>query len=180
MAERILPAADLSEQITVAGSGRDSADDLRLMLNGAVTIGTLDGNTARICQQVGRENLFLFGLRAHQVEARWREDYDPMTYVKDDPSLRAVIDWMKKGIGGERFDELLYSLFRGERTPADPGLCAADFGGYVRAQEEVSEAYGDRMGFAKRMLVHIAKAGSFSAIHAVQAYADVVWQVRRP
>ncbi len=180
LAERILPAADLSEQITVAGSGRDSADDLRLMLNGAVTIGTLDGNTARICQQVGRENLFLFGLRAHQVEARWREGYDPMTYVKDDPSLRAVIDWMKKGIGGERFDELLYSLFRGERTPADPGLCAADFGGYVRAQEEVSEAYGDRMGFAKRMLVHIAKAGSFSATHAVQAYADVVWQVRRP
>jgi starch phosphorylase len=119
--------------------------------------------------------MFLFGLHADEVEDLWRRGYDPMTYVSRNSDLKAVIDLLMNGIGGERFDDILYALLRGGYGPADAYLSMADFADYVRAQSDVSAAYGDRLGFAGKSLVNIAKAGIFSADRAVKEYADNIW-----
>ncbi len=175
LAEIIIPAADISEQISVAGKEASGTGNMKLMINGAVTIGTLDGANVEIHEQVGDENMFLFGLHADEVEDLWRRGYDPMEYVSCNPDLKAVIDLLMNGIGGERFDDILYALLRGGYGPADAYLSMADFADYVRAQNDVSAAYGDRIGFAKKSLVNIAKAGIFSADRAVKEYADNIW-----
>ena len=175
LAEIIIPAADISEQISVAGKEASGTGNMKLMINGAVTLGTLDGANVEIHEQVGDENMFLFGLHADEVEDLWRCGYDPMTYVSRNSDLKAVIDLLMNGIGGERFDDILYALLRGGYGPADAYLSMADFADYVRAQNDVSVAYGDRLGFAKKSLVNIAKAGIFSADRAVKEYADNIW-----
>ena len=123
--------------------------------------------------------MFLFGLKAHEVEALWHSGYDPMAYVMADPSLKAVVDMLMNGINGERFDDIVYSLLRGGYGPADAYMAFADFGDYVRAQKDISVAYGYRREFAKKSLVNIAKAGIFSADRAVKEYADNIWYLNK-
>ena len=175
LAEIIIPSADLSEQISIAGKEASGTGNMKLMINGALTIGTLDGANVEIFEQVGADNMFLFGLKAHEVEALWREGYNPMVYVNNNPALKAVIDLLTEGIGGERFDDIVYALLRGNYGPADAYMSFADFADYVRAQNDVTVAYADRRGFAEKSLVNIAKAGIFSADRAVKEYADNIW-----
>jgi starch phosphorylase len=130
-------------------------------------------------EQVGEENMFLFGLKAHEVEALWRRGYNPMDHVVADPRLKAVLDLLMNGINGERFDDIVYSLISGGYGPADAYMTFADFGDYVRAQKDVSTAYADRRGFARKSLVNIAKAGIFSADRAVKEYADNIWYLNK-
>ncbi len=175
LAEIIIPAADISEQISIAGKEASGTGNMKLMINGAVTLGTLDGANVEIYEQVGNENMFLFGLHADEVEALWRKGYNPMDYINRNLDLKAVIDLLMNGIGGERFDDILYSLLRGGYGPADAYMSMADFADYVRTQQDVSTAYTDRIGFAKKSLHNIAKAGIFSADRAVKEYADNIW-----
>ncbi len=179
LAEIIIPAADISEQISIAGKEASGTGNMKLMINGAVTLGTLDGANVEIFEQVGENNMFLFGLKAHEVEDLWRRGYNPMDYVSRDPDLKAVLDLLMNGINGERFDDIVYSLLRGGYGPADAYMSFADFGDYVRAQKDVSAAYGDRRGFPKKSLVNIAKAGIFSADRAVKEYADNIWYLNK-
>jgi starch phosphorylase len=179
LAEIIIPAADISEQISIAGKEASGTGNMKLMINGAVTLGTLDGANVEIFEQVGENNMFLFGLKAHEVEELWKRGYDPMSYVMANPELKAVVDMLMNGINGERFDDIVYSLLRGGYGPADAYMTFADFGDYVRAQNDISSAYTNRVEFAKKSLVNIAKAGIFSADRAVKEYADNIWYLQK-
>ena len=177
LAEKIIPAADISEQISVAGKEASGTGNMKLMINGAVTLGTLDGANVEIHGAVGDDNMFLFGMTADEVEALWRRGYNPMEFINRDPALKSVMDMLMNGINGNRFDDIVCSLIRPGYGPADAYMSMADFSDYVRAQNDVSAAYTDRERFAKMALVNIAKAGIFSADRAVGEYADRIWRI---
>ena len=178
LAEIIIPAAEISEQISVAGKEASGTGNMKLMINGAVTLGTLDGANVEIHEQVGDENIVLFGLKTEEVNELWRSGYNPLDYVRNDPELKAVMDLLMGGIGGMHFDDIVRSLNTNHRGPADPYMCLADFHDYVRAQRDVSAIYGDKTRFTKMSLVNIAKAGFFSADRAVEEYGRNIWNIK--
>ncbi|MBQ6431342.1 MAG: glycogen/starch/alpha-glucan phosphorylase [Oscillospiraceae bacterium] len=176
LAEIIIPAADISEQISVAGKEASGTGNMKLMINGAVTIGTLDGANVEIHEQVGDDNIFLFGMKAHEVEALWQRGYDPHEFMT--PELQSVITMLTSGILGQRFDDLAASLLTNRFGTADPYMTVADFKDYARAQRAVSETYPDAQKFTNMSLVNIAKAGIFSSDRAVEEYAENIWYLK--
>ena len=176
LAEIIIPAADISEQISVAGKEASGTGNMKLMINGAVTLGTLDGANVEICQQVGEENMFLFGLHAEQVEALWRSGYDPRAYLT--PGLQRVFDLMCSGaLGGKKFDDIVASLTSNRFGTADGYMTVADFESYCQAQQKVGATWRDARKFGNMSLVNIAKAGIFSSDRAVEQYAEEIWNL---
>lgn len=175
LAELIIPAADLSEQISIAGKEASGTGNMKLMINGAVTIGTLDGANVEIHEQVGDENMFLFGMKAHEVEALWQRGYDPRQFMT--PELHQVLEMLTSGALGQHFNDLLDSLLTYRFGPADAYMTIADFQDYARAQQDVSIAYQDQRRFTNMSLVNIAKAGIFSADRSVKEYADEIWHL---
>ena len=175
LAEIIIPAADISEQISVAGKEASGTGNMKLMINGAVTIGTLDGANVEIHEQVGDDNIFLFGMKAHEVEALWQRGYDPNEFLSDE--LREVLDMLTSGILGQRFDDLVDSLLTKRFGVADAYMTVADFADYARAQKLVSETYLDQKKFARMSLVNIAKAGIFSSDRSVREYVEKIWDL---
>ncbi|MBQ7872165.1 MAG: glycogen/starch/alpha-glucan phosphorylase [Oscillospiraceae bacterium] len=176
LAEIIIPAADISEQISVAGKEASGTGCMKLMLNGAVTIGTLDGANVEIHEQVGDDNIFLFGLKAHEVEELWQRGYDPNQFLSAE--LREVLDMLTSGVLGQRFDDLVACLLTNRFGTADPYMTVADFADYARAQRVVAETYQDTRRFGEMSLVNIAKAGIFSADRAVGEYVDNIWHLK--
>ena len=175
LAEIIIPAADISEQISVAGKEASGTGNMKLMINGAVTIGTLDGANVEIHEQVGDDNIVLFGMKAHEVDELWQRGYDPNEFLTDD--LREVLDMLTSGILGQRFDDLVDSLLTKRFGVADAYMTIADFKDYARAQRLVSEIYLDQKKFAHMSLVNVAKAGIFSSDRAVKEYAEKIWDL---
>ena len=175
LAEIIIPAADISEQISVAGKEASGTGNMKLMMNGAVTIGTLDGANVEIHEQVGDDNIFLFGMKAHEVEALWQRGYDPNEFLT--PELREVLDMLTSGVLGQRFDDLVDSLLTKRFGVADAYMTIADFADYARAQRVVSETYLDQKKFAHMGLVNIANAGIFSSDRSVKEYAEKIWDL---
>ena len=176
LAEIIIPAADISEQISVAGKEASGTGNMKLMINGAVTIGTLDGANVEIHEQVGDDNIFLFGMKAHEVEALWQRGYDPLEFMT--PELQSVITMLTSGVLGQRFDDLAASLLTSRFGTADPYMTVADFKDYTRAQKVVSETYPNTQKFTNMSLVNIAKAGIFSSDRAVEEYAQNIWRLK--
>ncbi len=148
---------------------------MKFMINGAVTLGTLDGANVEIHQQVGDENMFLFGMHADQVEDLWRRGYDPNAFLSD--SLRRVLQMLTSGELGQRFDDLVASLTTNRFGVADAYMTIADFNDYARAQQDVARVYADRDRFNRMSLVNIAKSGIFSADRSVQEYVDNIWKL---
>ncbi len=175
LAEKIIPAADISEQISIAGKEASGTGNMKLMINGAVTIGTLDGANVEICEQVGEENMFLFGLHADEVEKLWRDGYHPQAYVDRNPELQRVLKMLTDDSLGSGFEDIRASLLTGNYGTADAYMTLADFEDYARAQELVNRTYPDRMKFGNMSLVNIARAGIFSADRAVREYAENIW-----
>lgn len=175
LAEIIIPAADLSEQISIAGKEASGTSNMKFMINGAVTIGTLDGANVEIHEQVGDENMFLFGMKAHEVEELWRRGYNPNDFCSDE--LRGVLDILTSGILGQRFDDIVLSLLTNRFGTADAYMTMADFNDYKRAQQEASEAFLDTLRFRRMSLVNIAKSGIFSADRSVTEYAQKIWHL---
>ncbi len=178
LAEIIIPAAEISEQISIAGKEASGTGNMKLMINGAVTLGTLDGANVEIHEQVGDDNIVLFGLKTPEVNELWQRGYNPLDYVRNDPELKAVMDMLMGGIAGMHFDDIVRSLTTNHKGPADPYMCLADFHDYVRAQRDVSEIYSVKTRFTKMSLVNIAKAGFFSADRAVEEYARNIWHLK--
>lgn len=176
LAEIIIPAADISEQISVAGKEASGTGNMKLMINGAVTIGTLDGANVEIHEQVGDENMFLFGMKAHEVEELWQRGYQPSAFVSGE--LWQVLNMLTSGELGRRFDDIADSLLTNRFGVADGYMTLADFSDYARAQREVSTAYLDQRRFGNMSLVNIAKAGVFSADRAVLEYANQIWHLK--
>ncbi|MBR3837592.1 MAG: glycogen/starch/alpha-glucan phosphorylase [Clostridia bacterium] len=178
LAEIIIPAAEISQQISIAGKEASGTGNMKLMINGAVTLGTLDGANVEICEQVGKENMFLFGMNVDEVNALWERGYHPEDFVAADPELKAVLDMLTSGILGKRFDAVAASLLTDRFGVADQYMALADFADYARAQKEVGKTWLDSDRFTKMSLVNIAKAGIFSADRAVLEYADNIWKMR--
>lgn len=175
LAEIIIPAAEISEQISIAGKEASGTGNMKFMINGAVTIGTLDGANVEIHEQVGDENMFLFGMRANEVEELWQKGYDPKNYIT--PELRRVLDMLSSGVLGQRFDDIVASLTTTRFGVADAYMTLADFNDYARAQREVDAVYADRDRFNRMSLVNIAKSGIFSADRSVTEYARNIWNL---
>lgn len=175
LAEIIIPAAEISEQISIAGKEASGTGNMKLMINGAVTIGTLDGANVEILEQVGKDNMFLFGLTAPEVEQLWRSGYNPQEYYNSNPELKAAVDMLMSEALGIRFNELGRSLLTNNYGAADAYMVLADFNAYCEAQQQVANTYADKTKFTNMSLVNIANAGLFSADRAVLEYCKDIW-----
>ena len=178
LAEIIIPAADISEQISIAGKEASGTGNMKFMINGAVTLGTLDGANVEISEQVGEDNIFLFGLKAHEVEELWRQGYSPLEYANANADLKAVIDMLTSNVLGARFDDVAKSLLTNAFGTADAYMTLADFDSYVKAQERVNATYKDKYKFADMSLVNTAKAGIFSSDRSITEYAQNIWKIK--
>ena len=177
LAELIIPAAEISEQISVAGKEASGTSNMKLMINGAVTLGTMDGANVEICEQVGKENMFLFGMNVEQVNELWQRGYNPREFVAANQELEEVLHMLTSGELGRRFDDIAASLLTDRFGAADQYMTLADFGDYMRAQNLVGETYLDKEKFLRMSLRNIAKAGIFSADRSVLEYARNIWKM---
>ncbi len=177
LAERIFPAAEVSEQISTAGKEASGTGNMKFALNGALTVGTLDGANVEIRDEVGHENFFLFGLDVGQLGELRARGYHPWEYYRTDKELKAVIDAIASGVfspGEPRlFQPLVDSLLNG----GDPYFVLADFASYVACQGAVSKAYLDVERWTKMAILNVARAGKFSSDRTIREYADQIWKI---
>jgi glycogen phosphorylase len=174
-AERIVPAADLSEQISTAGMEASGTGNMKMALNGALTIGTLDGANIEILEAVGRENIFIFGLNADEVASLRANGYDPRRYYHEDAELKKALDMIGSGFFSPKNPRLFEPVFSALVDQGDYFLLLADYRSYIAAQEEAGRIYLDVDEWARRSILNTACMGRFSSDRAVQEYADRVW-----
>lgn len=178
LAQRIVPAADLSEQISTAGKEASGTGNMKLALNGAVTIGTLDGANVEIHEEVGDENIFIFGNTVEQVTELLAKGYNPSEYYHSNPELRAVLDWLGSGYFTENEGQDILAPLRDNLIYHDPFLCLADFQAYCNAQDLVSEAFIDKTRWAKMAIMNTARVGKFSSDRTISEYAKDIWKLQ--
>ena len=177
LAEKLMPASELSEQISTAGKEASGTGNMKFMMNGALTIGTLDGANVEMHEVLGDENMFLFGLTAEEASHMSR-GYDPYLLYTRDPVLRRVLDQLKAGFrDGVSYEDLYQRLLFGVDCPADQYLLLADFASYCAASQRVTDTYRDRARWNRMSLHNIARSGIFSADRSVADYADTIWHV---
>jgi starch phosphorylase len=178
LAERIVPAADLSEQISTAGTEASGTGNMKFALNGALTIGTLDGANIEIRRDVGAENFFLFGLTVEEVAALWKRGYDPREYVRKDPELRGVLDALESNLFCPKEPGLFRPIVDSLVNHGDRYLLCADFAAYVACQEEVARTYRDAERWTRMAIHNVARMGAFSSDRTIQRYADEIWKAK--
>jgi starch phosphorylase len=176
LAEKIIPAADLSEQISLAGTEASGTGNMKLQLNGALTIGTLDGANAEILEEVGSENCFIFGLTADEVEQR-RSSYNPWDIYHADDEIRRAVQLIEHDVFSMYepgiFRPVTLSLLGG----GDHYMILADLRAYIRAQERVDSTYDDRDGWDRKSIINVARAGRFSSDRTIREYASEIWSI---
>ena len=178
MAEKMIPATEVSEQISLAGKEASGTGNMKFMINGALTIGTLDGANVEMSETVGQDNIFIFGLRAEEVEEMWSKGYNASLQYNQNPLIRRIVEMLLRGFNGESFSEIANYLLTG--TPvADPYMCMADFESYHQTQNKVKELYRtDKKLWSKISLNNIASAGIFAADRSIKEYADNIWHLK--
>ena len=174
LAEIVMPASDVSEQISIAGKEASGTGNMKFMINGAITMGTMDGANVEIHENVGDDNIFIFGLRENEVNDMYRAGYEPSRYYHSNPRIKRVIDKLNSGVAGVLFNEVAHIL-----TTRDPYMCLADFDAYVNAQNELDKAFGDREKWNKMSLINIAKSGFFSSDRSIEEYASRIWNLSK-
>ncbi len=175
LAERLIPACELSEQISTAGMEASGTGNMKLALNGSLTIGTLDGANVEIRERVGADHFFLFGLTADEIASTRRGWYNPKSYYEANPELREVIDMIASGFFS--FEEpTLFRPITDNLLTADPFRVMPDFASYVECQRRVEEAYLDKETWNRSAVINIAKMGYFSSDRAIQEYARDIWK----
>ncbi|MBR6563747.1 MAG: glycogen/starch/alpha-glucan phosphorylase [Clostridia bacterium] len=176
LAERLMPAAEISEQISLAGKEASGTGNMKFMINGALTIGTLDGANVEMTEQVGRDNIYIFGHTAPEVEELWRRGYASSYYYNRNPELKAAVDSLQRGFNGRSFSDianyLLYSF-----GVSDPFMCLADFDFYTEARRRMFEDYKDRTVWNRKAVINIGGAGFFAADRSIKEYAENIWHI---
>ncbi len=175
LAETLIPAADLSEQISLAGKEASGTGNMKFALNGALTVGTLDGANVEIRDLVGKDNFFLFGMTEEQAHATKEAGYNPLTYFESDPVLRRALEAISRGdySGGRSFEfgHVVDSLLSD-----DPYMVLADFSSYLAIQDEVGEAWADPQRWGRMVVHNIARSGFFSSDRSIRDYLDRIWR----
>ena len=174
-AEKIVPAADLSEQISTAGMEASGTGNMKMALNGALTIGTLDGANVEILEAVGRQNIFIFGLNTEEVAALRASGYDPRRFYQEDAELKKALDMIGSGFFSPQNPALFEPVINALLDHGDYYLLCADYRSYVLAQEEAGRAFQDPDEWTRRSILNTASMGRFSSDRAVQEYAVRVW-----
>jgi starch phosphorylase len=177
-AEKIIPAADLSEQISTSGMEASGTGNMKMALNGALTIGTLDGANIEILEAVGRGNIFIFGLNSQEVVDLRAAGYDPGRYYREDPELRQVLDMIASGFFSPGNPDLFLPITDALLKRGDYYMLLADYRSYISAQEEVGRLFRDQDEWARRSILNTASMGRFSSDRAVLQYAENIWNVR--
>ena len=179
LAERLMPASELSEQISTAGKEASGTGNMKFMMNGALTIGTLDGANVEMHEQLGDENIFLFGLKADEVVSLKQRGYKPYEYYVGSPSMKAVLDQISRGFNdGVSYTNLTNRLLFGQNGSApDEYLLLADFESYKAAHQRAGQAYLDQKAWNRMSLINIARSGIFAADRSIRDYADNIWHV---
>jgi starch phosphorylase len=177
LAERIIPAADVSEQISTAGMEASGTGNMKFAMNGALTIGTLDGANIEIAEQVGRQNIYIFGLTVDEVEA-FRPSYEPKTFYDEDPDLKRVLKAIYSNLFCSDEPGIFKPVFSQLMGNGEHYLHLADFRSYVTTQLKIGNDYKDRAKWLSMSLKNIARTGMFSSDRAIQEYADGIWGIR--
>ena len=170
LSERLMPASEVSEQISLAGTEASGTGNMKFMLNGAITLGTLDGANVEIADAAGKDNEIIFGMLTPEVNALKGMGYHPQAFISDDNVAMAVLDMLEKGWNGENFSEVTNNL-----RNSDPYMVLADFKDYRRAQHTVQELYKQKQTWNRMSLMNISNAGIFSADRSIMDYARDIW-----
>lgn len=178
MSEKLMPTSEISEQISLAGKEASGTGNMKFMINGALTIGTLDGANVEMSEKVGKDNIFIFGLKADEVSEIWRNGYSASVYYNNDPMLRKVVEALIVGFNGESFADIANYLLTGSPI-ADPYMCMADYQSYLATQAELSNLYAkDKRSWNQKSLRNIAAAGYFAADRSIAEYANNIWNLK--
>lgn len=177
LAMSIIPAADLSEQISTAGKEASGTGNMKLALNGAVTIGTLDGANVEIMEEVGKENIFIFGLTVEETNALIASGYNPWDYYNNNQELKSILEWLGSGAFTPNEPNALTPVKHGLLYGGDPFLVLADYAAYCNAQTEVDAAFKDKSRWAKMAILNTARMGKFSSDRTIREYAQEIWKL---
>ena len=175
MAEVLIPAADISEQISLAGKEASGTGCMKLMMNGAPTLGTLDGANVEILEAVGKENAYIFGLNTHEVDELWRNGYYSRNFYHSSERLRGVVDRLNSPIGGQDFSHIADYLINPGHGIADPFMCLADFDSYFYTHSMATCDWRDRSAWAEKSLMNTACSGIFASDNSIRKYAEEIW-----
>ena len=181
LAERLIPAADVSEQISTAGKEASGTGNMKFMLNGALTVGTMDGANVEIYEEVGKDNIFIFGMSAEEVQAKYQTHYDPWFIYNMNQEVRMALTSLIDGTFDQNTDlfrELYDALLNGCGGRADEYFVLEDYADYARAQWDIDRAYRDQTKWAKMAIVNVAKSGKFSSDRTIRQYAEEIWDLK--
>lgn len=183
LAEKLIPAADVSEQISTASKEASGTGNMKFMLNGALTIGTMDGANVEIYEEVGKDNIFIFGMTAEEVIAKYKDNsYDPWAICNINQDVRMILTSLINGTfdkDPDLFREIYDSILNGYGgSRADEYFILEDYADYARAQQEVDKAYKNQEQWAKKSIINVAKSGKFSSDRTIKQYADEIWNLK--
>jgi starch phosphorylase len=179
LAEKMIPAADVSQQISTAGKEASGTGNMKLALNGAVTIGTLDGANIEIAEEVGNDNIFIFGKTVEQVNETLNKGYNPYDYYYNNKEIKAVLDWLDSDYFTPGQPGALSPLKQSMLDGGDPYLVLADFESYSEANVKLDEAYKDKARWAKMAILNTAKMGKFTSDRSIEDYVEKIWKLNK-
>jgi len=176
LAEKMIPAADVSEQISTAGMEASGTGNMKFALNGALTIGTLDGANVEIKEEVGDENIFIFGLTVEQVDELRRQGYNPHLYYQSNPELKRALDQIRDGFFSPEDPGLFHPIIQALLDQGDYFMVLADYEAYVKKQEELEQVYRNEKEWTKKAILNVARVGKFSSDRTIRDYNDEIWK----
>nr|MCR5458126.1 glycogen/starch/alpha-glucan phosphorylase [Clostridiales bacterium] len=175
-AQVLMPATDISEQISLAGKEASGTGCMKFMINGAMTVGTLDGANVEMAEAVGNDNIYIFGLTAKEVDELWKSGYNANLFLHNSPRLTNVMKRLEKGFAGEDFTDFV-NYFLYDKNVPDPYMCLADFESYFSTYNRALTDYDDRDSWTKKAIINIAGAGYFGSDRSVDEYAQNIWNI---